>query len=149
MSTRRKLAWAGGILVLGAAVTFFLVRDPLSRPGSHQVEVYALDDAISGETQDPPGFLGRALGMCDADTYYAEDGDKKLCLVLNGPLGTVEASRKNGRVTVAAADVPKLRQLAAEDTQTTTLVLMTDGPAALIPVAGLTDGQPASAAALS
>ena len=146
MSTRRKFLWAGGVVVLGAAVTLFLVRDPLTLPGSHQVEVYGLDESISGETQETPGFLGRSLGMCDADTYYAQDGDKKLCLVLNGPLGQVPAARKDGKVTVAAADVPRLRQLAGEDT---TLVLMAGGPAAVIPVAALTDGQPVSVSALS
>ncbi|MCO8276623.1 hypothetical protein M1L60_39200 [Actinoplanes sp. TRM 88003] len=146
MSKRRKLAWTGGVLVLAAAVTLFLVKDPLTMPGSHRVEVYGLNEEISGETQDPPGFLGRTLGMCDADTYYAQDGDKKLCLVLNGPLGQVPAARKDGKVTVAAADVPKLRQLAGEDT---TLVLMAGGPAAVIPVAALTDGQPVSVSALS
>jgi hypothetical protein len=153
MSKRRKLLWAGGIVVLGAAVTLFLVRDPaVARSGSHQVEVYGLNDAISGETQNPPDFFSRALGMCDADTYYAEDGDKKLCLVLNGPLGTVPASRQDGQVTVAAADVAALRRMAAQETgspdPTTTLVLMDKGPAALIPVAGLVDGQPVTVSAL-
>ncbi|MGK5677736.1 hypothetical protein [Actinoplanes sp. URMC 104] len=152
MSRRRKWAWTAGILavaVAGATVALRVVGDPLALPGEHRVEVYGLNDAISGETQDEPNVFG----MCDADTYFARDGDRKLCLVLNGPLGEVEATREDGTVTVAAADVARLRQMAGQETgspdPTTTLVLMAGGPAALIPVAGLGDGRPVSVRALS
>jgi hypothetical protein len=61
--------------------------------------------------------------------------------VLNGPLGKVRASRSEGQVEVASDQVAKLRTMAAQDTgtpkPTTTLVLMSGGPAALIPVPGL------------
>ncbi|MBU2666783.1 hypothetical protein KOI35_25055 [Actinoplanes bogorensis] len=142
MSKRRKWAWTAGILaaaVAATAVTVLVTNDPLKLPGSHKVEVYGLVEELSGETQKDPGLFR----MCDADTYFAEDGDTKLCLVLDGPLGEVEAARKDGRVTVAAGEVPKLKAMDA-----TTLVLMGGGPAALIPVAGLTDGQPVSVRAL-
>ncbi|MBM2623323.1 hypothetical protein JIG36_48290 [Actinoplanes sp. LDG1-06] len=150
MSKRRKWAWTAGILaaaVAAAAVTTAVVSDPLKLPGSHKVEVYAQDDAISGEAPEEPGFLGRTLGMCDADTYYAQDGDRKLCIVLSGPLGEVEASRKDGRVTVEPAEVAKLKAMTGPGT--TTLVLMGSGPAALIPVAGLAEGQAVNVRALS
>ena len=131
---------------LGATAAFLVVRDPLLLPGDHEVEVYALDDQISTEVAEPPGFLGRALGMCDADTYYAKDGDRNLCLVLDGPRGKVRASRADGKVTVAAAEVPGLKGMAQD---ATTLVLMSGGPAALIPVQDLTEGQPVEVKALS
>ncbi|MCY1142349.1 hypothetical protein OWR29_30500 [Actinoplanes sp. Pm04-4] len=144
MSTRRKLLWAGGVAVLA----LFLVRVPSTAPASDQVEVYGINDEISGEVQHPPGFLGRLLGMCDADTYYAEAGDKKYCLVLNGPSGTVKVSRRDGTVTVAADDVPRLRRYGAEDAQWTTLLLMGDDPVAMIPIADLTEGRPVTVSAL-
>ena len=134
------------VVALGATTAFLLVRDPLLLPGDHEVKVYALDDQISTEVAEPPGLLGRALGMCDADTYYAKDGDRKLCLVLDGPRGKVRASHKDGKVTVAAAEVPKLKGMAQD---ATTLVLMSGGPAALIPVKDLAEGQPVTVTALS
>jgi hypothetical protein len=144
MAKRRRWPWVVAVVVVvavAAGAAFLLVRDPLTLPGDHEVDVYAVNDDISTEVSDPPNLLGRALGMCDADTYYAKDGDRHLCLVLNGPLGKVRASRSQGQVEVASDQVAKLRTMAAQDTgtpePTTTLVLMSGGPAALIPVTGL------------
>ena len=151
---KRKWPWvAAAVVVVAAAATIWVVRDPLLLPGEHTVTVYARNDRISTEVNERPGLVGRALGRCDADTHYAEQGDRKLCLVLNGPLGEVRAGRKNGTVTVPATEVARLRAMAAQDTgtpePTTTLVLMAGGPAALIPVADLTDGAAVSVPALS
>ncbi|WP_157437506.1 hypothetical protein [Actinoplanes subtropicus] len=155
MAKRRKWPWVAGLILvvaLGVGAAFLVVRDPLLLPGRHDVDVYAVNDAISKQVTKPPGFFARALGMCDADTYYAQDGDKKLCLVLNGPLGKVRAIREDGQVTVDADQVPKLKSMADQDTgapgATTTLVLMSGGPAALIPVAGLADDAGVSVPAL-
>ncbi|MFI5892902.1 hypothetical protein ACIA5D_22600 [Actinoplanes sp. NPDC051513] len=155
MAKRRRWPWVVGLVVvvaLGAGAAFLLVRDPLTLPGDHEVDVYAVNDDISTEVSEPPGLFGRALGMCDADTYYAKDGDRHLCLVLNGPLGTVRASRADGQVKVAGDQVAKLKTMAAQDTgtpkPTTTLVLMSGGPAALIPVAGLSGDAAVSVPAL-
>ena len=155
MAKRRRWPWVVALVVvvaLAGGAAFLLVRDPLTLPGDHEVDVYAVNDGISTEAAEPPGFLGRALGMCDADTYYAKDGDRHLCLVLNGPLGTVRASRADGQVKVASDQVAKLRTMAAQDTgtpaPTTTLVLMSGGPAALIPVDGLTGDAAVSVPAL-
>ena len=155
MANRRKWPWVAGLIVvlaLGVGAAFVVVRDPLRLPGKHDVDVYAVNDAISKQVTEPPGFFGRALGMCDADTYYAEDGDRKLCLVLNGPLGQVRATRADGQVKVAADQVPKLKSMAAQDTgtpqPTTTLVLMSGGPAALIAVADLADDAAVTVPAL-
>jgi hypothetical protein len=149
MPKKRRWPWVVGAVVvvaLGATAALAVVRDPLLLPGDHEVTVYAVNDGISGEVDKAPGLVGRTLGMCDADTYYAEQGGKKLCLVLNGPLGDVRASRKDGSVTVAASEIAKLRSMAAQDTgtpdATTTLVLMSGRPAALIPVGDLVEGQP-------
>lgn len=148
MTKRRKLAWTAGILavaVAGAGVGTAVWADPLKLPGSHTIEVYAQEDELSGETQKDPGLFR----MCDADTYYAEQGDRKLCIVLSGPLGEVKAERKDGKVTVAAGDVAALKRMAAGNSEATTLVLMGSGPAALIPVASLAEGQPLSVPALT
>ncbi|MCU7728986.1 hypothetical protein ODJ79_35185 [Actinoplanes sp. KI2] len=155
MAKRRRWPWVAGLIVvvaLGAGAAVLLVRDPLRLPGEHDVDVYAVDDAVSEQVTEPPGFVGRALGMCDADTYYAEDGDRKLCLVLNGPLGQVRATRSSGQVKVAADQVAKLRSMAAQDTgtpqPTTRLVLMSGGPAALVAVADLAGDAAVSVPAL-
>ncbi|MEU4240491.1 hypothetical protein [Actinoplanes sp. NPDC026619] len=155
MAKKRRWPWVAGAVVLvalGATAALAVVRDPLLLPGDHELTVYAVNDGISTEVTKAPGLVGRVIGMCDADTYYAEQGDRKLCLVLNGPLGDVRATRKDGKVTVSAAEVARLRSMAAQDTgtpaPTTTLVLMSGKPAALIPVADLVDGQPASVPAL-
>ncbi|GIM88711.1 hypothetical protein Ato02nite_005040 [Paractinoplanes toevensis] len=140
------------VVALGAAATLLVVRDPLLLPGKHEVTVYGLNDDISTEVDEAPGLLGRVLGMCDADSYYAEQDGRKRCLVLNGPLGDIEVSRKDGKVVIAAAEVTKLRSMATQDTgspsPTTTLVLMSGKPAALVPVTDLVEGQPAKIAAL-
>src|SRR4051812_34174991 len=107
MTRRRRWPWVLGVVVvlaLGVAAAIAVVRDPLVVPGEHDVDVYAVDDQISTEVTQSPGVVGRAVGMCDADTYYAQDGDRKLCLVLNGPLGQVRASRQDGQVKLSAAE---------------------------------------------
>ncbi|MBB4698367.1 hypothetical protein [Paractinoplanes abujensis] len=147
MTKRRKLVWTAAILtaaVAGAGVGTAVWADPLKLPGSHTVEVYAQDDELTGETQRDPGLFR----MCDADTYYAEEGDRKLCIVLSGPLGEVEAQRKDGKVTVAAGDVAGLERIAAANPGATTLVLMGSGPSARIPVTSLVEGQPVTVPAL-
>ena len=134
-------------LALVAAGAAYVLVDPLQLPGTHEVEVYALDDELSQQVDEAPGPVGRTLGMCDGDTYYAEDGDRKLCLVLSGPIGTVRAERSGGRVTVAAGEVTKLRGLAGND-PAATLVLLSDRPAALVRTADLAGAAPLSVTAL-
>jgi hypothetical protein len=155
MAKKRRWPWVLGAVVLvalAAGATAFVVRDPLLLPGAHDVEVYAVNDDISTEVDDPPGWFGRLLGLCDADTHYAQAGGKHLCLVLNGPLGSVRASRRDGRITLEADATRKLQQLAAQDTgtpkATTRLVLMSGKPAAVIPVTDLATGTAMSVAAL-
>ncbi|WP_433365479.1 hypothetical protein ACQPZX_35905 [Actinoplanes sp. CA-142083] len=155
MAKRRRWPWVVALVVvvaLAGGAAFLLVRDPLTLPGDHEVDVYAVNDGISTEVSKPPGLFGRLLGMCDADTHYAKAGDRHLCLVLNGPLGTVRASREDGQVKVAKDQVASLKTMAAQDTgtpqPTATLVLMSGGPAALIPVADLSGDAPVSVPAL-
>ena len=142
---KKKIVWAwiGGtaaVLALGSAGAVAVALDPFLLPGSHEVEVYALDDDVTQEVSEAPGGLGGALGMCDADSYYAEDGTRKLCLVLSGPLGTVQARQDAGTITVDAAGTASLKSMAGLETgathPTTTLVLMAGKPVALLPVPG-------------
>ncbi|NMO56359.1 hypothetical protein HH310_34930 [Actinoplanes sp. TBRC 11911] len=155
MAKHRRWPWVAGVIVLVAvagAVAVVFIRDPLLLPGRHDVEVFAVNDEISSEVDKPPGWFGRTLGLCDADTRYAELDGRHLCLVLSGPLGTVRAARRDGKITLGADQVTKLRRLAARDTgtprATTRLVLMAAKPAALIPVTDLATGSPMSVAAL-
>lgn len=156
MAIRRGRAWAIVVLlvvVLGAAAAAVVWRWPMLLPGTHTVSVYAVDDGVSGAAVKEPGLLSRLLGFCDADTYYVADGRTRLCLVLNGPLGEVRASRHGGRITVHAADVPTLRTIAHQDTAspvtTTRLALVAHRrPVAIIPVAGLAGTGPIDGNAL-
>jgi len=149
MAKKRRWPWVLGTVVLvalAAGATVFLVRDPLLLPGARDVEVYAVNDDISTEADDAPGWFGRLFGLCDADTHYARAGGKHLCLVLIGPLGKVGASRRDGRITLEAGAVAELQRLAPRDT--TRLVLMSGKPAAVIPVTDLATGTAMSVPAL-
>jgi hypothetical protein len=155
MATRRSRIWAVAVLAvaLGAAAGAVAWRDPLLLPGTHTVSVYAIQDSISQQIDHEPGLLGRALGMCDADTYYVRDGDTKMCIVLSGPLGEVRASKSGGTVTVPAGDAASLRAMAAQDTgspdPTTRLALRAGGrPIAIVAIADIVDGKAVSAPAL-
>jgi hypothetical protein len=141
------------VVALGAAAGVVAWREPLLLPGTHTVSVYGIDDSISQQVDHEPGFLGRILGMCDADTYYVRDGVTKMCIVLIGPLGEVHASRSSGRVTVPAADASSLKAMAAQDTgspdPTTRLALSSGGrPVAIVVVADIVDGTAVSVNAL-
>lgn len=151
----RRWPWLAGAIAAVAAVAvaaISFVRDPLLLPGRHEIDVYAVNDEISSEVDEPPGWFGRTAGLCDADTRYAEADGRHLCLVLHGPLGTVLAARRDGKITLAADQVDKLRRMAERDTGTprvtTRLVLTSGKPAALIPVAELTTGSPMGVRAL-
>jgi hypothetical protein len=153
MTTRRRRvrAVAAAVVLLAAGGVWWW--NPLLVPGPHTMSVYAMDDALTRQVAGPPGLVGRLTGMCDADTYYVSDGDRHLCVVLNGPLGDVRASAKGGRVMVVAGDVAGLRTMAARATgtpePTTTLILRIHGtPVAMIPVADLAPGGTVSARAL-
>ncbi|GAA2656593.1 hypothetical protein [Paractinoplanes durhamensis] len=149
MAKKRGWPWVVGavvVLALSAAGALAVVRDPLLLPGDHEVAVYGLDEQVTTEVDQRPGLLGRALGMCDADSYYVEHDGKKMCLVLNGPLGDVHAHRKNGTVTVSASDVSKLKGVDLQGA--TTLVLMAGKPAALVPITQMQEGQTLTVPAL-
>src|ERR1700754_5029955 len=155
MAKRRRWPWVAGAILLvavAASAAIYAVRDPLVLPGRHDIDVFAVNDDISGEVDKPPGWFGRVAGLCDADTHYAKVDGRHLCLVLNGPLGSVLAARRDGRITLAGDQVLKLSRMAEQDTgapkTTTRLVLMSGKPAALIPVADLATGSPMSVRAL-
>jgi hypothetical protein len=149
MAAKRRI-WTAAILVVAVGTAAGLVawRKPLLLPGNHTASVYAVDEAISKQVEHAPGFFGRLLGQCDADTAYVEDGDTKMCLVLSGPLGRVQVRRDGSTVVVTATGAAELKAMAGQDTgapgPTTRLVLKTNGrPVAIVPVAGLTEGRPA------
>jgi hypothetical protein len=153
--TRRSRIWAISVLVvvLGAAGGVVAWRYPLLLPGDHRVAVYAVSDNLSGPADREPGPLGRLLGMCDGDSFYVRAGGRAWCLVLSGPLGSVQGRRTGATVTVPASDAAALRAMAAQDTgapdPTTRLVLRRFGrPVAMVAVADIADGAPVRATAV-
>lgn len=141
------------VVLLGAAGAIAWWRWPMLLPGSHAVSVYTVDDSLSGPPQSKPGLLGRLMGLCDADTHYVTAGTSRLCLVIGGPFGEVEACRGGGHVTVDAKDTPTLRTVAQQDhgspETTTRLVLAEHGrPVAIIMVANLASQGPVTGTAL-
>ncbi|MFF5288086.1 hypothetical protein [Paractinoplanes globisporus] len=125
-------------------------------PGLHTVEVYTVDDAISTvvPAADRPGTVGRFIGMCDADSYYIEVDGGGQCVVLNGSLGTVQATGTRDGVALTAAEAAKVRDLvrrADGDTpEPATRVLLgyDDGWAGLVKVADLDAGGPVTGTAV-
>jgi hypothetical protein len=118
--------------------------------GVHTVEVYTVDDPISTVVPpaERPGVIGRFIGMCDADTYYLEVNGTGLCLVLNGSLGTVQATGTGHGAELSAAEAAKLGDIvrrADHDTPepATRVILSYDGGwAGLVDVADLGKGGP-------
>jgi hypothetical protein len=155
MVMKRSRIWAIVVLVaaLGAAGAVVAWRYPLLLPGDHTIKVYAVNDNLSGPADREPGVLGRLLGMCDGDSFYARAGGSAMCLVMSGPLGEVQGRRTGATVTVPAADAAALRAMAAQDTgspdPTTRLVLRRFGrPIAIVAVTDIADGAPVRATAL-
>jgi hypothetical protein len=145
------------VVVLGALAAAGVAawRHPLALPGRHTVAVYAVDEDVTQELAGGagPGWLGRLVGLCDADSFYVRDGDRRLCLVLSGPLGAVRARADGDRVVVPADQAASLAALAARDTgapqPARTLALYAGGrPVALVGVAGLAAGRAVSVPAL-
>jgi hypothetical protein len=145
------VAGAAGITVAtaGAYVLRHDGNKPLP-PGVRTVQVYTVDDAIStaAPLADRPGVLGRFIGMCDADSYYIEVDGGGQCVVLNGPLGAVQASGASGGVRLTAAEAAKVRDLVrrsdGDDSEPATRVILSydDGWAGLVEVADLDAGGP-------
>jgi hypothetical protein len=162
----RRRRWLIGLTALAAAglttaatgaayVVSHAGNEPLPA-GAHQVEIYTVDDSISTAVApaDRPGVLGRFLGMCDADTYYVEVHGTGLCVVLNGSLGTVEATGTRRGVEISAAQATKLRDIVrradrGEAAPSTRVVLgYDDGWAGMVEVADLNAGGPVTGAVI-
>jgi hypothetical protein len=144
-------AGAAGITVAtaGTYVLSHAGNQPLPA-GVHTVHVYTVDDDISTVVPpaDRPGVLGRFIGMCDADAYYLEVNGAGLCAVLNGSLGTVQATGAPHGVQLTAAEAAKLREIVRRsdgdgpDPATRVVLGYDDGWAGLVKVADLTAGGP-------
>lgn len=122
-------------IALGAAVTAggrvvgcrLLGRDDFP-PGRHPVAVYTVDELTTSGG-------GHVLGICDADNYAAGLNGGEVCVVLNGPLGTVEAEgTRNGLVLDAVAVQRLVRD--TDSGRPTLVVLEYQGaPVAVVPTA--------------
>jgi hypothetical protein len=126
-STGRRRRWLTGLAVVagaagvtvatgGAYVVSHAGNEPLPA-GVHSVQVYTVDDSISTvvPAADRPGVIGRFIGMCDADSYYIEVDGGGLCVVLNGSLGTVQATGTEDGVELSAAEAAKVRDIVRKD----------------------------------
>jgi len=151
------VAGAAGVTVATAGVYVLSQagNKPLP-PGLHTVQVYTVDDAVSTVVRaaDRPGVLGRFIGMCDADTYYIEVDGGGLCVVLDGSLGTVQATGTAHGVQLAAAEAAKVRDIvhradgAGPEPATRVLLGYDDGWAGLVKVADLNAGAPVTGTAV-
>ena len=145
------VAGAGVVTVAtaGAYVVAHSGNEPLPA-GSHQVEIYTVDDAISTvvPAAERPGVIGRFIGLCDADTHYIEVDGAGLCVVLNGSLGTVRATGADHGVELAADQAARVRDIVHASDQgspepSTRVLLAHDGGwAGLVAVADLDAGGP-------
>jgi hypothetical protein len=147
MRKRRVLLALLAIAGLVAAGVWWW-NNPLALPGRHRVDVYALNEGVSGPAGSTP-----ALGKrCDADSYYVKQGGRPYCLTLNGDprggaLAQVRVTESGGRVVIEPAEVNHLRDVADRLTERTsqgsrTLVLVVRGrPIALVPISTLFSDQ--------
>jgi hypothetical protein len=144
------LAVAGGVIGTSAATgTAYVMTHAGNQPmpsGAHTVRIYTVDDAISTVVapKDRPGKLGRFIGMCDGDTYYMEVGGTGMCLVLNGPLGTVHAAGTPQGPVLSAADAAEVGDIVRDSAEKPTRVVLEydGGWAGLVRVADLNAGGP-------
>jgi hypothetical protein len=153
------VAVAGAGATTAATGAAYVVSHSHNQPlpaGVHTVKVYTVDDAISTVVKpaDRPGVVGRFIGMCDADTYYVEVNGTGLCVVLNGSLGTIQATGGKHDVELSAAQAVKLRdivQRADSGSEKSTRVVLSydDGLAGLVKVADLTGGGPVTGSVIS
>jgi len=151
------VAAAAGVVTAGTAGVYVVTHagnQPLPA-GAHTVEVYTVDDALSTTVPaaDRPGVIGRFIGMCSTDSYYVEVDGAGLCVVLNGPLGTVQATGTGHGVELTAAEAAKTRDIVrrsdADADPSTRVVLGYDGGwAGMIKVADLKAGGPVTGGAV-
>ncbi|GIM94770.1 hypothetical protein Ato02nite_065630 [Paractinoplanes toevensis] len=163
---RRRRRWLVGLTAtaaaaattaatFGAYVLSHAGNEPLPA-GAHAVQVYTVDDAISTvvPATDRPGTIGRFIGMCDADSYYIEVNGTGLCAVLNGSLGTVQATGTAAGVELNATEAAKVRDLVKRadgdgpDPATRVLLGYDDGWAGLVQVADLYGTTPVTGTAV-
>lgn len=137
------LVAAVGLLAIGAA----LWSNPFLLSNDRRVDVYTLNEDISGPREHPPGFFSRLLGMCDADSYYVKQDENASCLVLNGdtssdsskPLARVRVVQDDGQLVLGPGAVQVLRDTVGRVPELTggesrTFVLVARGkPIALVP----------------
>jgi hypothetical protein len=135
------------VVAVVAGVTWFVASPASAVPsGTHTVEVFTVDEPISTKVspEDRPGFVGRLLGMCDADTYYVTVGDAAECLVLSGPAGEVRVSGSDkGPVLEPDQAARALAMVKTAGAEATRVVLEYDGgPVAIIDVSALDSSAP-------
>lgn len=162
---RRRRGWLLGLAVVAAAgvVTagtagVYVATHAGNRPlpaGTHAVEVYTVDDALTTAVPaaDRPGVIGRFIGMCSTDSYYVEVDGAGLCVVLNGSLGTVQATGTGHGVELSAAEAAKTRDIVrrsdGDAEPSTRVVLGYDGGwAGMVKVADLKSGGPVTGSAI-
>ncbi|MET3423785.1 hypothetical protein BJ973_002997 [Actinoplanes tereljensis] len=86
--------------------------------------------------------------MCDADSYYVEVDGTGLCVVLNGSLGTVQATGTDHGVSLDATEAAKLRDIVQRsdgdgpDPATRVLLGYDGGWAGMVRVAALYGATP-------
>jgi hypothetical protein len=158
MTTMRKLVITFGILAfvgLLAVGAAWWWTNPLLISGRHRVDVYALDEGVSGKADRRPGFISRLIGMCDADSYYVVKDAQPYCLVLSGqsssgpsrPLTRIDVTKDGDQLVIHAAEVATLRDIATRIPELTagdsqTLILTARGkPVAEVPVEALNESQ--------
>ena len=104
--------------------------------GRHPVAVYTVDDEPTASGG------GHVLGICDADNYAAGFNGAEVCVVLNGPLGTVEAEGTRTGLVLDAVAVRKLLRLAYPGRPTLVVLEYQGAPVAVVPTAALDAGGP-------
>ncbi|MDR7277808.1 hypothetical protein [Catenuloplanes atrovinosus] len=109
--------------------------------GTHDVQVYTVDGALT----TPGAGRGGFLGMCDADTFHITVDSAELCVSVNGSLGTVPATGTDRGIVLAGPAVASLRSLTAGEDASMILLRHDGGWVAAVDSGALADGGPLTA----
>ncbi|GGN85033.1 hypothetical protein GCM10010112_64960 [Actinoplanes lobatus] len=144
-------AVAGGTLVTAFVLWLGWPAQAAELPaGATDVQVYLIDDELTTPATpgEQDGWFGSFSMPCDFDSWYVESAGAAMCASLDGPKGTVTATREDERIILPAGTQKAITAWAADHGSSqppTRALLVLDGePVGVVAVAAAATAVPAS-----